>query len=109
MLLAIAGSNRLRELEAVARRWRGEALLAQGACGDALAELSRAAVLAEDIGRVRLQLDTHAALARLHGSQGEVELARRHDTKARTIAGAIENSLVSSGLDARLYRALPAS
>ena len=102
-LLAIAESNGLRELEAVARRWRGEALLAQKHCGNALAELSRAAALADAIGRVRLQMDAHAALARLHRVQDQAAAARRHDTKARAIAGAIEKSLVSSGLEARLY------
>ena len=57
-LLALAEANDLRELEASARRWRGEALLAEKAYAEAQAELSRAAALAEDIGRTRLQMDT---------------------------------------------------
>ena len=42
-LLEIAAANGLREQEAVARRWRGEALLAQKAYPEAQEELSRAA------------------------------------------------------------------
>lgn len=101
-LLAIAEANGLREIEAGARRWRGEALLAEKAYVEAQAELSRAATLAEDIGRVRLQMDTEAALARLLGAQGQRDAAQRHGAQARAIAEAIEDSLVSSGLEARL-------
>ena len=84
-LLAIAELNGLRELEAVAQ-----------------AELSRAAALAEDIGRVRLQMDTQSALARLLAAQGQRDAARRHDARAHAVAQAIEKSLESSGLEARL-------
>ena len=101
-LLAIAEPNGLRELEAVARRWRGEALLAEKVYVEAQAELSRAAALAEDIGRVRLQMDAQAALARLLAAQGQREAAQRQGAKARAIAEAIEKSLESSGLEARL-------
>ena len=68
----------------------------------AQAELSRAAALAEDIGRVRLQMDTQAALARLLDAQGQ-RAAERHGAKARAIAEAIEKSLESSGLEAQLH------
>lgn len=101
-LLVIAQSNGLREIEAGARRWRGEALLAQKAYVQAQAELSGAAALAQDIGRVRLQMDARAALARLSGAQGQSDAAQRHGTQARAIAQAIETSLASSGLEARL-------
>lgn len=101
-LLAIAEPNGLRELEAVARRWRGEALFAGKDYAAAQAELSRAAVLADDIGRVRLQMDTQAALARTLAAQGQRDAAKRHDATARAIAEAIEKSLASSGLEARL-------
>jgi len=101
-LLAIAEPNGLRELEAVARRWRGEAMLMEKDYVAAQAELSRAAALAEDIGRVRLQMDTQGALARLLAAQGERDAAERHGAKARAIAEAIEKSLESSGLEARL-------
>jgi tetratricopeptide (TPR) repeat protein len=101
-LLAIAEQNGLRELEAVARRWRGEALFVEKDFVVAHAELSRAAALAEHIGRVRLQMDTQAALARLLDAQDQCDAAKRHGTKARAIAVAIEKSLESSGLEARL-------
>jgi tetratricopeptide (TPR) repeat protein len=101
-LLAIAELNGLRELEAVARRWRGEALLAEKDYVEAQAELSRAAVLAADIGRMRLQMDVETALARLFAAQGQRDAAQRHNAKAGTIAKAIEKSLASSGLEARL-------
>jgi tetratricopeptide (TPR) repeat protein/transcriptional regulator with XRE-family HTH domain len=100
-LLAIAVPNGLREYEAVARRWRGEALLAEKAYLEAQAELSRAAALAQDIGRVRLEMDAEAALARLFGAQGQSDAAQRHGAEARVIAAAIGKSLASSGLEAR--------
>jgi len=101
-LLAIAGPNGMREYEAVARRWRGEAWLAQKAYSGAQAELSRAAALAEDVGRVRLQMDANSALARLYEAQGQRDAAQRHGAKARAIAEAIGKSLASSGLETRL-------
>jgi len=104
-LLALAEPNGLREIEAGARRWRGEALLAQKAYARAQAELTRAAAMAEDIGRVRLQMDTQNALARLFEAQGQQDAAERHGAKARAIARAIENGLLSSGLEARLSAA----
>ena len=91
-LLAIAEANGLRELEASARRWRGEALLAEKAYAEAQAELSRAAALAEDIGRVRLQMDAEGALARLVAGAGQSDAAQRHGAKARAIAEAIEGA-----------------
>jgi len=101
-LLALAGANDLSELEAVARRWRGEAMLAEKDYTGAQAELSRAAALADDIGRVRLQLDAQAALARLLAAQGQSDVAQFHDSRAQAVAEAIEKSLQSSGLEARL-------
>jgi tetratricopeptide (TPR) repeat protein len=99
-LLAIALSNGLREQEAAARRWRGEALLAEKAYPDAQAELSTAAALAETIGRVRLQRDAHAALARLFEARRQRDTAQSHNTRARTIADAVRQSLASSELAA---------
>ena len=69
---------------------------------EALAELSRAAELAEDIGRVRLLMDVHNALSRLQTFQGRRDDAVRHETRAHAIARAIENSLDASGLTAQL-------
>jgi tetratricopeptide (TPR) repeat protein len=101
-LLALAQANGLCELEASALRWRGEAWLAEKAYEPAQAELSRAAALAEPIGRARLGMDVHAGLARLFAEQGERDAAQRPGAKARAIAEALEKSLVSSGLEARL-------
>ncbi len=101
-LLALAESNGLRELEARARRWRGEALLAELNLAAAQAELSRAAAMAADVGRVRLRMDAESALARLYEAQGQREAAQRHDANRRAIVEAIEKSLASSGLEARL-------
>jgi tetratricopeptide (TPR) repeat protein/transcriptional regulator with XRE-family HTH domain len=103
-LLALAEPNGLREMAASARYWRGEALLAEQAYAEAQAELSRAAALTEEIGRVRLQMDVEAASARLCSAQGRRDAAQRHGAKARAIAEAIEQSLASSGLDARVAR-----
>jgi tetratricopeptide (TPR) repeat protein len=101
-LLELAVQNGMRELEASARRWRGEALLAEEVFVQAEAELSRAAQLAADIGRVRLQLDAEAALARLLAAKGQRGAAERHGARAQSIADAVEKSLASSGLETRL-------
>ncbi len=101
-LLEIATANGLREQEAIARRWRGEALLAQKAYPEAEEELSRAASVTEGIGRVRLQMDVECAQARLCTARGQSDAAKHHAARSRAIAEAIEASLESSGLKAEL-------
>jgi tetratricopeptide (TPR) repeat protein len=101
-LLEIALANGLRELEATARRWRGEALLAQKAYPEAQQELSRAASATEGIGRVRLQMDLEGAQARLCTAQGRTDASKRHAAKSHAIAEGIQASLASSGLKAQL-------
>jgi tetratricopeptide (TPR) repeat protein len=101
-MLAVAEANGLREIEAVARRWRGEAWLVEKAYAQAQIELANAAALADEIGRVRLQMDAQAALARLFRAQGLDDAAQRHADQAHAIAQAIEMSLASSGLEAQL-------
>jgi len=101
-LIGLAEPNGLRELEASARRWLGEAWIAEKAYAQAHAELSRAALLAEDVGRVRLRMDAEAGLARVSAAQGQRDAALRHGDRARTLAEAIEKSLTSAGLEARL-------
>ena len=101
-LLAIAEVNKLRELEAVARYWRGEAMLALKNYAEAQNELSRAASLAEDIGRVRLELDTQLALAHLYDAQNQQDAAQHHNTKASAMAETIKKSIVSTELEAVL-------
>jgi tetratricopeptide (TPR) repeat protein/transcriptional regulator with XRE-family HTH domain len=102
-LLAIAEGNGLRELESAARRWRGEALLAEKDYVAAQAELSRAAALAEEVGRVRLQMDTQDALARLFSAQGQRVAAKSHRAARCTIAEAIGKSLGPSGLESQIH------
>ena len=97
-LLQLAEPAGLREMEATARRWRGEALLAQGKHAAAGQELCRAAELAEEIGRVRLAMDTSAALARLEQELRRADAARRHEARARAGAEAIASSLQACGL-----------
>ncbi len=101
-LLALAESNGLREREASARRWRGAALLAEHAYPNAEAELSRAAALAEQLGHVRLAMDSQAALFRLSKAQGRREAAEHHGARAQALAETIVQSLASAGLEARL-------
>ena len=101
-LLEIAQVNALRELEAVARRWRGEASLMTHDVVESKAEFTIAATLAESVGRVRLQLDLQTALARVCEIQGQSNYARLHHDNARSIANEIELSLESSGIEARL-------
>lgn len=62
-LLRIAEAGGLREMEAIGRRWRGEALILSGQRALAQEELSRALMLAQEIGRVRLVSDVRVALA----------------------------------------------
>ena len=101
-LLEIAAANGLREQEAIARRWRGEALLAQKAYPEAEEELSRAASATEGIGRVRLQMDVERAQAHLCTARGQSDASKHHAARSRAIAEAIEASLASSGLKAEL-------
>ena len=82
----------------MARRWRGEAALAGSAYAEAEHDFARAATLAQDVGRVRLQMDAQAALARLHDAQGRAEVARGHRAEARAIADTIVRSLASTEL-----------
>jgi tetratricopeptide (TPR) repeat protein/transcriptional regulator with XRE-family HTH domain len=101
-LLLLAESNGLREVAARARRWLGEVFLAGAAPIEAHAELSRAAALAQSVGRVRLQMDLELALARACMLCERQREANVHERNARAIRERIESSLHSSGLEARL-------
>jgi tetratricopeptide (TPR) repeat protein len=61
-LLRLVEAPGLRELAAVARRWRGAALLAQDRIAEGRGELAQAARVAEEIGRPRLSAEARAAL-----------------------------------------------
>jgi tetratricopeptide (TPR) repeat protein len=63
-LLSLVEPPGLAELAAEARRWRGEALLAQGRREEGSEELRRAASAADEIGRPRLAADARAALGK---------------------------------------------
>jgi hypothetical protein len=67
-LLSLVEPAGLRELAAQARRWRGEALVAQKKLSLAREELRQALSVAEEIGRVRLAADLRSAL-RKSGSE----------------------------------------
>jgi len=97
-LLEIADANDLRELKAFAHYRRGAAMLIDNDYATAHDELSRAATIAEDTGRVRLKMDAQSALARLFNAQGQSNTAQHHEDNAHAIAAAIEKSLESSGL-----------
>ena len=58
--------------------------------------------MAHAVGRVRLELDCEAALARLFLAQGKSGAAQHHGDTVRALATAIGASLESSGLEARL-------
>ena len=101
-MLALGVAHSLREIEAGALRWRGEALRAEQAYAPARAALLRAVALAYDSGRVRLQMDCQAALARLFAAQGRHGDAQRHAERAHATAQGIESGLDASGLEANL-------
>jgi len=81
-LIAIAEPSGMREIEAGARRWRGEAWLMERECTSARFELARAATLARAGGRLRLQRDVEAALARLAATQDRADAGRRSSASA---------------------------
>ena len=101
-LLTVAVDNGLREMRAVAHRWRGEAMMVEKNYKGAQEELLQAMALAGDVGRVRLQMDTHDALARLQRMQKNTREAKQYDAGSKVIAKAIRKSLESSGVEAQL-------
>ncbi len=89
----------LKELGAQARRWRGEARLAQGDHAAAREDLAFAAGVAEEIRRPRLAADAHGALARLYGASNVRAKARHHGAEAEEIGARITRSLAGSELE----------
>ena len=71
-LLVLAESFGLKELQGVARRWRGEALAAKGDRRAAAEELAAAARTADEVGRVRLVYDIERARDRV-GKKSEAQ------------------------------------
>ncbi len=91
-LLGIAQAGGLRELAAHARRWRGQALALAGERAAATAELARAAATADELGRVRLALDTALALDALEPRAG-------HRNLAQALSGRVRASLSGTELE----------
>ena len=90
-LLRLAQRGGLKELSAHARRWRGEALAAQGHQAAASAELALAAAVAEEVGRVRLAHDTAVAREKLEPGRG-------HGAMVERFAGRLREAIVGSEL-----------
>ncbi len=101
-LLGMAIHDGLKEMEGVARRWRGEARHLKGDPAASHAELVLAARLAGEIGRVRLQLDVELALARSCSAQGKHDQARQHHDCAQRISLLVTESLAASELHSPL-------
>jgi tetratricopeptide (TPR) repeat protein len=91
-MLSYADAAGAKELAAQARRWRGVALGALGDHATAVAELSLCARTAEEVGRVRLQLDAELALDRLSPASG-------HGGRAEALAARIRDSLHGTELE----------
>jgi tetratricopeptide (TPR) repeat protein/transcriptional regulator with XRE-family HTH domain len=97
-LLALAQPNGMRELTAIALRWRGEASIASGRHDQARESLTQALELADLIARPRLSWDTHRSLARLARRTGAAEEEQRHRAAAQEIAARIERDLSGTEL-----------
>lgn len=83
-LLALAESSNIRELIAVAHRWRGEALIAKGEARAAVEELTTASRTAHETGRIRLIYDIERGLGRI-GEKSNPE--HWSDAIRRSLAG----------------------
>lgn len=97
-LLEIAEAGHMQEMKAQAHRWRGEAWLAQANFTQAHTELCHALEMAQNIGRVRLIWDCHAAIEKLYEAQGQPHLAAYHQAQIQDIVAQIANNLKSEDL-----------
>ena len=97
-LLALAQPNNMRELTAIALRWRGEALVADKHFNPAREALMQASKLTEAIGRPRLSWDVHRSLARLARRTGAAEEEHLHRASAQEISTLIERDLSGAEL-----------
>jgi tetratricopeptide (TPR) repeat protein len=104
-LLRLAETGDLRELQASACRWRGEAFLVSGDLDAAETALNRALAHALDVGRVRLIVDIYAALARLSRQRNDDDAAARHDSAARRVCADIIALHQDVGIRARVLSA----
>ena len=99
-LLGMAVRDGLKEMEGAARRWRGEVWHLRGELEESHAELTRAAAVAAEVGRVSLQKEIELALARTCAAQGETDQAEHHADSAQRISLRMTESLVASELHA---------
>jgi tetratricopeptide (TPR) repeat protein len=82
-LIELAHAGGMIEHAAIARFWRGRALLGGGQRAKAAAELQQAADAAREIGRPYLQIEAHHALAEVCAAEGRVAEAECHTAAAR--------------------------
>lgn len=97
-LLTLAQPNNMRELTAIALRWRGEALIADKHFTPAREALMQASELTEAIARPRLSWDVHRSLARLARQTGAAKEEHRRRAAAQEIAARIEHDLSGAEL-----------
>lgn len=97
-LLTLAQPNNMRELTAIALRWRGEALIADKHFTPAREALMQASELTEAIARPRLSWDVHRSLARLARQIGAAKEEHRRRAAAQEIAARIEHDLSGAEL-----------
>jgi tetratricopeptide (TPR) repeat protein len=103
-LLAFSRPNGLRELESTACRWRGAAWLAEGAVEAALEDLAAAELIADAVGRVRLQWEISSLSAKANAALQRPDVARQCEARADAMAAKIEASLGSCGLSSNIRR-----
>jgi len=103
-LLALASHGELRELMGQAHRLRGLAWFAAHAYESACKALTQGLMLAQQIGRVRLALDCHLALARVAAARGDG--GDQNDRQARALVDQMLKNLRGSELISNLEASL---
>ena len=103
-LKTLAVRSGMRENLARAHYWRGRALLALGAHGEAESELQQGLAIAGEIGRLRLAYEVQQALVEAYRAQGQCGLAEQHETGAQASLSQMRSHLV----DVTLQSGLPA-
>lgn len=101
-LQSLGQANGLREISAIAQRWRGEALFAAKAYAAAAEAFAHVVLQSNEIGRPRLVLDAHRGLARLSKKSGDQEKLIAHRAKAHQISARIASSVQQSGIEVEL-------
>jgi tetratricopeptide (TPR) repeat protein/transcriptional regulator with XRE-family HTH domain len=89
-LLELARAGGMAEHIAIARFWRGRALLGDRQRAAAAADLLQAAAAAREIGRPYLLAEAHHALAELCDAEGRIAESERHRAAARDASRSIQ-------------------